>query len=311
MKPALILIFLAVILVSGCVASEGANNTTQRKIDLPSKRISKQTATNMLENLDAVEMFFQLHPEAESSLELTDCCGDSINYTGGCGLCDKTEKVWLATYSTDYKELVIGLDAETKALIGMMPKIEYLQSGKYCEKDSDCRNVGDENYAMCINKYYSTGPNEVPCDGTAIGCSGTMQCCYCNHNWCTMKRVYVTSKDCKMPVAGYTAVGEQGSMGSGSYSCSNLPEITEGQTITSKGTTLKFVAIYVSDGIYTVKIEGKSGNDTSIKYLKEGESDYVLGIKVSVTDISLAVSEQLSTATIFIEDLGGTCFVSL
>ncbi len=297
----LIAVVFLITVVSGCVEKtpteeaevlEKANNTTAEKTVEVKKSnvafIDEALVRSKLYTDESVKLFLGLYSGADLTLR-------------------KSEDLpaWIASYSFGSKNLTLTLNAETAETEATTIPIEYLRSGKYCRVTADCINMGDINSAFCINKVYAN-KDGAKCEGAQVACSRSIECCKCVQNYCVKKEVFFAANQCPAPKAGTSSASA--AKASTTQACSSIKELTVGQKVVSGNKTLEFLASYnqQSVGKFTVKAE----DETSTKFVKVKEPQFLAGVTITVKEIIVPISGDSAIAMLSISGMGEICTIS-
>lgn len=320
-KLAILVLLISIVVIAGCVLpggkddSESDNDTEDTDEATPEpprgvEYLTEAEATRALDDSEAAKLFLGLYT-ADLELKLVECCAAAIDYDFGCNACgEEIQGMWIATYTKDTRKVIIGLDAASGGEIAVNPPIEYLKNGKYCKEDADCINRGSLYSAMCINYMYNP-TSGTACDGSQLGCRGSMECCGCSGNVCVKKTVPLSASNCPTSSStnGGTSSNGGTTSGSTSVSCDSISEVADGKTITSEAKTVVVAGVYQEGTAYKVKFRVTTDDGTSSNYVGTGETSHIGGVEIHVSEIAVSMGGAGDVVSVSFSGLGSSCTI--
>ena len=304
MKKLLALTALIFILaIAGCTqkSAEQSGNVTVQKSEKSEKPFFGKPAADfaseivVLENLnksDYVRLFLGLYPDVKPVLSK-----------------QQSPPAWVASYVHGTKNLTLSLNATSAEVVSSTIALDYLKSGKYCNVDADCINIGSSSSALCINSVYA---NQEGISKGAATCYAGFEYCGCSINYCLKKTVSPNTALCASSSNTSASTSASNPLSSGSsVACNSITELKVGQKATSGTATLKFVSSFDDSGQYGAKISVTSENESSTKYLRVNAKDYIAaGVTVLVKDVIIEVGSGDAVVSLSITGMAGTCVIS-
>ncbi len=125
------------------------------------KEVTEMEAVKIANATEEVREFLNIYPGAKITA-FKDCCANIKIKGGECKCVRDFNDPWVViTGEKEHVFVGMAINSTTGEIISKYPKLVYIKNSKYCEQDSDCKYVVNDDAPACDNFiYYSNYPED-------------------------------------------------------------------------------------------------------------------------------------------------------